>query len=328
MRGGSWWRQGGLVLLLTACGGRGGEIPKAAQVLKPGVGFYELLLPQKSSGIRLGDPIEGRVWLRGFVAKKGEKALIRVLDRKPKAQGLRFRWTGKTRVLPQGEGVGPLLVRPFRIWFLRTGARVIPALQIHQAKIAERKVEVEGLLPKNAKSAPELPDSLIRDPEPSFPWLWAGLGAGILILAAGLFLWNKHKGGARTHPKPIPIPPGRRALIQLKELAQSLEEGRIRSEELVDQVTRVLRRYLDEALGLHTREQTTEEILRDLAQHPKLREEDRARLAGLVHQADLVKFAGQGADFQLSRELLGSARTFVLGIEEERKRGDGEVACA
>ncbi len=321
---------GGLVLVLASCGGGVGEIPKEAQVLKPGVGFYELISPKDGAAIRLGDAVSGRVWLRGFAGDKGkkEKGATQILDVEPKGEGFRLRWTGKTKVLPKGEGAAPLFVRPFRAWFLRTGARVLPAFQTHLATVKERKVEVKGLLPKGAKGGPELPDSLIRDPEPSFPWLWAGLGAGVLVLAVGLFLWLKRKRGRGFLPKPIPIPPGRFALIQLKELAQSLEEGTIRSEELVDQVTRVLRRYLDEALGLHTREQTTEEILRDLAEHPQLGEAQRARLAGLVQQADLVKFAGQGADLELSRELLGGARTLVLGLEEERKRGGAEVACA
>ncbi|GEM_PF-4230065 len=330
MRGGCWGLLCCVSFVLSSCGGSGGDVPEAAKVLRPGVGLYELVLPVKDELVRLGDPVDGRVWLRALKEIQGGAAdpeSKKTLDQRPKAEGLRFRWTGKMRVVKAGRGGPPLLSRPFRAWFLRTGERVLPAIG-DKVKVAERKVRVKGILPKGAKAAPVLPDSLIRDPEPSFPWLWAGVFAAILALGAAWYLWKRRKKDGAGLPKPIPIPPGRRALIQLKELAQSLEEGSVSGEELVDQVTRVLRRYLDEALGLRTREQTTEEILRELARHPELAEMDRARLSSIVRQADLVKFAGQGADLRLSRELLEGARAFVLALEEKIRKKEKEAACA
>ncbi|HHI78876.1 MAG TPA: hypothetical protein ENK02_02740 [Planctomycetes bacterium] len=329
---------GGLLLLCASCGGGTNEVPQAAKVLKPGLGIYELLPrdgAKEEKAIRLGDRVRGRVWLRPLVegAEGGSEPRPRPskIDRVPEAEGLRFQWTGPTRVLPgAGEGGTPLLLRPFEVRFLRTGELGLPALEIPPAKVAARSVQVRGLLPKDAKLQPILPDSLIRDPEGAFPWAWAGLAAALLVLGA-LWYLGRRRRSEREAPQPIPIPPGRRALIQLKELARSLEEGSISGERLVEVVTQVLRRYLDEAMGLHTREQTTEEILRELSLRPELGTEERTRLTQIVRQADLVKFARQGADLGLSRQLLEGARSFVLALEERRKNQEGvagEVAYA
>ena len=193
-----------------------------------------------------------------------------------------------------------------RLAFYRTGRRAIPIFGVpfmRAVKGVQRAtlssdsafVEIVPLLPAgnpSLKDIKELEPAARRDFRPM-------LLAAILALALGGTLWwrrSRRKSSVvapappSLAPVPEPITPYRQALAQLDRIEQAGWPARGEVARHYEAAVDVLRDYLETAHGVPARERTSAELLWALP--PNLTESDgRDRLADLLEEADMVKFA-------------------------------------
>lgn len=124
-------------------------------------------------------------------------------------------------------------------------------------------------------------------------WLWLLLVAAVL-LAAGAFLVLRNRRGTQAV---TPARPGHEvALERLEQLRRQhlIEQGQLK--EFYFRISSILRRYLEDGLGLHAPERTTEEFLNELSREEPapdsiINAERRVLLRDFLRHCDLVKFA-------------------------------------
>jgi hypothetical protein len=206
--------------------------------------------------------------------------------------------------------------RRYALRWMRPGSRELPGFEF---RLGEDALRTQGL--SFEVQAPQLPDAAgeaelleewIADPPPRPLWPWLLGGGAVLALGLLLTLWMRRRA---VRPSPIPSmpppPPRDVALGRLRQLGQLLDHGEIDGEALVVEVARVLRSWLQDGLGIHALERTTEEFLQELQSSGRLPRELQHRLAAFLEDSDLVKFAGQHADLTLCRSLLMRAQELV-----------------
>ncbi|MFZ0828276.1 MAG: DUF4381 family protein [Verrucomicrobiia bacterium] len=118
-------------------------------------------------------------------------------------------------------------------------------------------------------------------------WFWAVIAAGVITLAAiafGLRWWLYHGKFFQMRPHEI-------ALQYLEEARELIDPDRAR--EYCFEVSKIIRRYIEERFNLQAPQLTTEEFLRELAESPEvLLASHRALLGDFLQHCDLAKFAG------------------------------------
>lgn len=142
---------------------------------------------------------------------------------------------------------------------------------------------------------------------PSY-WPWV-LAAFAVVALAAFLLWRRSRGkGAERVSEPAE-PPHDKALRLLTELRET--QDALDAEAFTVEASRVLRRYLEEALNLPAPEQTSEEFLHELRNQTWLTSELQQDLESFMRLTDLVKFARQSLDADQRQRLLDSAVQLV-----------------
>lgn len=159
---------------------------------------------------------------------------------------------------------------------------------------------------------------------PAFPrWLWALPLVALLALAAALaaaFLLRRAKAPA----PPPPLPPAHRtALAALERLRAGPWMERGEAEPFYVELSRIVRRYLEDRFGLRAPEQTTEEFIRDTAASDRLSPSHRDMTAGFLEQSDRVKFAREAPGRADMEAAFGAAERLV----RETAAPEGEPAA-
>lgn len=143
---------------------------------------------------------------------------------------------------------------------------------------------------------PSLADGLrdIAGPVPVasvWDWvLWGLVTALVLaVVAAALYLWWRARQRRRDRPEaePAPPPPHVRARHALDQALGLLSDP----DRFCTEVSRILRRYLEERFGWNAPDRTTEEFLAELGGAAELPASHRDLLADFLTRCDLVKFA-------------------------------------
>lgn len=150
------------------------------------------------------------------------------------------------------------------------------------------------------------PKPLIEIPVPAKPpyLLWSAIGGGLLLLAAGWFIWRTYR--RKQHRKSPP----EIALAALAELDSNRDS--LVAEVFANHATHTIRQYIADRFGLAAPRRTTEEFLRDLLtdDQPSLFSEgDQLRI--FLKSCDLAKFAGSNLDSNQRAELVDAARRFI-----------------
>lgn len=145
-------------------------------------------------------------------------------------------------------------------------------------------------------------DAPLRPPRgpvawPAPPRRWAGVAAAIALgalLATAAALGARRLRARRRHrPDAAPPPPSPRATA-LRALAAVRASGPVagaRVEPHYRALSSVVRRYLEDQLGLRAPERTTEEFIREAARSGLLAPASQELVRAFLEQCDLVKFA-------------------------------------
>ena len=171
----------------------------------------------------------------------------------------------------------------------------------------QARLYVEALTDSSMKSL--LPIRPIR--EVPVPWsrsLFTGfvvIATLALILFAGFFAWKKFilpKRRSHDHVS---------ALHELQLLKQRLERG-LGAEACYEQLSLLVRRYLEHHYDIKALEAVTSEIERELV---LLDVPGALLLSGLLHEADMVKFAESSPSLEDCRNCLAEAETVLQPTE-------------
>lgn len=119
------------------------------------------------------------------------------------------------------------------------------------------------------------------------PWRWTVIAAGVItLIAIGLALrwWIYHGKFFVLRPHEI-------ALQYLEEARELIDPDHAR--EYCFEVSKIIRRYIEERFNIHAPQLTTEEFLHELAESPDaLLASHRVLLGDFLRHCDLAKFAG------------------------------------
>lgn len=152
----------------------------------------------------------------------------------------------------------------------------------------------------------------IRDPASIMDWrIWAGVAVLLLVCLVGFMVYRRYRRRQieKAAMGPPPLPPGEWARRELDRLAGA--EKSLSDERFTVEVSQVLRTYIEMAFQLPAPEQTTEEFLNAIADHPVFSGGTGARMEAFLQQCDLIKFARQAISSHQRSELLANARDFV-----------------
>jgi Domain of unknown function (DUF4381) len=154
------------------------------------------------------------------------------------------------------------------------------------AEAAPRRNTLTSVAPVTSPASPAGED--IRDiRQPGHlptPRVWAVVVAGVISLPAALWKWIRHD-------KLFVMPPHELALQYLEESRALMDAGRAR--EYCSEVSKILRRYIEERFHVHAPQLTTKEFLRELIEaREKMPVSQRALLGDFLQHCDLAKLTG------------------------------------
>ncbi|MFZ2633626.1 MAG: BatD family protein [Desulfosalsimonadaceae bacterium] len=215
------------------------------------------------------------------------------------------------------------------------GSYTIPAMTVDFRKAGEKEnagqsldsekipITVTSLLPDTVDGTEVKPHD-IRAPKSLPPqmalWYWAaGIGAAFLLAGLGVFLMVRKRRKARLIAAELVIPPHEAAFAALDRLmAENLiEKGKVKV--FYQEISGILRRYIEARFGLRAPEQTTEEFLDGLKTGMALDIRYQGLLKQFLTHCDLVKFAAFSPTGDDIRNTIDSCRTFV---QETRQAGE------
>lgn len=172
--------------------------------------------------------------------------------------------------------------------------------------------EVVSSLSETNAAMPGLKAVATWDP-PSWTYkLWAALVVILLgALGAGLVAWWHVRRSKGPVPGPPPPPPHETALTALAALRQSPWLESVQPEPFFTEISLILRTYIEAALGVRAREQTTEEFMYSTGRSDALTPHQKDLITQFLIQCDLVKFAKAQANREHMLEALDTAVHFV-----------------
>ena len=137
----------------------------------------------------------------------------------------------------------------------------------------------------------------------------------------------KFKRGDLVTLNPVMFP-YEEAIEALEVLAA--ERDRIEAKPFVFRLSEILRIYVEQCFAVPAMEQTSEEFLREVAEHKFFRNLYHDLLHDFIDRSDMVKYSRESIDGEGIRRLLDSATHFVKDthrrLEEERAHAESQPA--
>lgn len=177
----------------------------------------------------------------------------------------------------------------------------------------------------NTPQLPELPEGpsleSVRGPVeiPAFETWQIALAGIALILLLGLVAWCLKKF---CKPKPKSISPYETAMTGLNAATDQAQQDNERFAVLCSQV---LRRYLEDGLGLKFSARTSEEFLRSLKGNTSLEESYQEELTDLLAAFDRIKFARKEISQEERSDISDTVRSLIERAEETIKEKGRET---
>jgi hypothetical protein len=190
------------------------------------------------------------------------------------------------------------------------------------------KVHVASVLPADSAQRVPKPARAIFEPAPPWWWPWLPILLAVALLLLLLWWWwrrRRRRGPAADEVSAIEYAEREFARVEALGLVEAGERGRF-----VALMVDVLRDYLARRLPDADVSRTSTELLAGLRLGPSRRAVPLDRLAPLLAEADLIKFARRPVTAERATALGGEARAIVRDVERdvERARAEEEAAAA
>jgi hypothetical protein len=206
---------------------------------------------------------------------------------------------------PLVSGAYPL--RPMKVTFGKHGEETPGA---HELETPEVTVTVTSLLPEDiAKLDVEDivgPQELPRSP---LHRVWWALAAVLPLAALGTWLWRRY--GRRARELPPPRPAHEIAYEEMRGLVARDLPGQGLVKEFYQELSGILRRYIENRFQLHAPERTTEEFLDELRRDATLAPPHKQLLEVFLTHCDLVKFAEVVPSPEQIQETFDRCKAFI-----------------
>jgi hypothetical protein len=150
-------------------------------------------------------------------------------------------------------------------------------------------------------------DFALRDLPYTSPWLYVGMGSGVVLLIS-LLLFRVRR---RRQNSTLQSDTAQMTLARLQEIGETVMERDLAFALVANQ----LRQYLQARYEIRAVEMTTDE-LGEALQNTTLASEQRQQLLRLLEQADLVKFAQLTPTEEAMRQVIGFAMRWVKRVEQ------------
>lgn len=137
------------------------------------------------------------------------------------------------------------------------------------------------------------------------PWPWVIAASAALAFILFYWVWKRYQARQAALRAAYREPPHQVAERELETLRK--EGPTLEAEVFSVRVSRVLRRYLEDALSLPAPERTTEEFLNELSDQNSFDDALKNELSQFLQQNDLVKFARQDLNADQRATLLECA---------------------
>lgn len=145
------------------------------------------------------------------------------------------------------------------------------------------------------------------------------LFAAIVMIAAVGVLFFKILKRRKAQPPKTPYETAREALGNLK-MRSLASKNDVKA--FYEELSHIVRRYLEERFGLRAPEMTTEEFLIKAKETDKLSREDKLLLKEFLVHCDLVKFAKYGPSRKEIDSSLDSAEKLVESTKEKEPEAE------
>lgn len=185
-------------------------------------------------------------------------------------------------------GSGTVLKQELRITSYDSGSWVIPPIPLQEGVVSDSIPVEVSYIPYN----PDQPYHDIKDiidakpeEEESTKWWWYAGGAALVLIIVFYLVFR----GKKQPPPPAPVVQ-RDAFAEAKKSLQQLRGAKLEGKDWFTRVVDVFRLYADERKGIHSQQQTSEDLLAQL-KPTGLSEGGYSRLAQALRLSDFVKFA-------------------------------------
>lgn len=188
------------------------------------------------------------------------------------------------------------------------------------------KVFVASVLPADSAQRVPKPPRAIFEAAPPWWWPWLPILLAVALLLLLLWWWWRRRRRNRpAAPEPSAIEYAERefARVEALGLLDAGERGRF-----VALMVDVLRDYLARRLPAAEVSLTSTELLGALRMGPSRRTVPLDRLAPLLAEADLIKFARRPVARDRAEALGGEARAIVRDVERARAAEEAALAAA
>ena len=154
----------------------------------------------------------------------------------------------------------------------------------------------------------------------SYWWIW--MLCAVVIISAGVVTWIILRRKKAREIIRIFKPAHEIAYNRLRALVEQklVEAGKIK--EFYEQISDILRHYIEHRFNLHAPERTTEEFLAELPATNVLSEADQERLAEFLTHCDLVKFAKYSPSAEQIQKTFDLVKNFIETTKSEEKKID------
>lgn len=198
--------------------------------------------------------------------------------------------------------------------FRKTGEDETKAHTLETEKIT---IHVKSVLPeklKNLKIADIRPPGQM--PEKISAVIWISAGAALILVACGIGFFIYRRRHATIINAQLLIPAHERAFAALERLVAKnfVEQGEIKT--FYQEISDILRRYIENRFGINAPEQTSEEFLAGLNHNTDFPAKFRERLKDFLTHCDMVKFAAFMPSENDIQETFNSCKNFIWETRE------------
>ena len=180
-------------------------------------------------------------------------------------------------------------------------------------------VEVSSLLGAGRENPviADIEDVVEMPKEPSYWWVWT---TGIVIVAGGIIFWLRAGKRRISELVKVFMPAHEIAYERLRKLAAKklIEAGKIK--QFYEEISNILRHYIEHRFELRAPERTTEEFLAELQYAESLSKAQKDDLAKFLTHCDLVKFAKHSPTEQQIQQRFESVKNFIEKTKSDERK--------